>query len=222
MNLEEWGRKLQQDKQIERFPDAKEMFAADPYEIHLFQRECNGWIIAENGWVIWDSIECGGGLSLRSFLAFLYTAEEQGSSVLHSEYTDFYVARLPGTPLAKFGVTEENFHYELGVDFPALLQQWKAEVRYMLSDASVERQCQFCAQDVSENYCKEHLEEFAKESRQMPSPDDWIGKMGEDEAWVPVYLQTVNLLRTDPWLGIHGEQCTMEDITRWVKKKCRD
>lgn len=78
MNLEEWGRKLQQDKQIERFPDAKEMFAADPYEIHLFQRECNGWIIAENGWVIWDSIECGGGLSLRSFLAFLYTAEEQG------------------------------------------------------------------------------------------------------------------------------------------------
>lgn len=219
MSIEEWGRKLQQEKQIERFPDAKEIFATDPYEIHLFQRECDGWIIAENGWVIWDSIECGGGLSLLSFLAFLYTAEEQGSSVLHSKYTDFYISRLPGTSLAKFGVImdEDDFHYELGVDFLILLQQWKAEVRDMLSDASVERQCQFCAQDVSENYCKEYLEEFVKESRQTPSPDDWIGKIAEDEAWVPVYLQTVNLLRTDPWLGIHGEQCTMEDITRWIK-----
>ncbi len=47
---------------------------------------------------------------------------------------------------------------------------------------------------------------------------NWIGKMGEDEAWVPVYLQTVNLLRTDPWLGIHGEQCTMEETTRWIKR----
>lgn len=92
----------------------------------------------------------------------------------------------------------------------------------MLSDASVEKQCQLCAQDVPENYCEEHLEEFVKESHETPSPDDWIGKMLEDEAWVPVYLQTVNLQRTDPWLGIHGEQCTMEDITRWVKKKCRD
>ena len=45
----------------------------------------------------------------------------------------------------------------------------------MLSDASVEKQCQLCAQDVSENYCEEHLEEFVKESRQTPSPDelDW-------------------------------------------------
>ena len=90
----------------------------------------------------------------------------------------------------------------------------------MLSDASVERQCQLCAQDISKNYDEERLEEFVKESRQTPSPDDWAGKMGEDEAWVPVYLQTVNLLRTDPWLGIHGEPCTMEDITRWIKKKC--
>lgn len=57
----------------------------------------------------------------------------------------------------------------------------------MLSDASVEKQCQLCAQDVSENYCEEHLEEFVKESRQTPSRDDWGGKMGEDEAWVPVY-----------------------------------
>lgn len=87
----------------------------------------------------------------------------------------------------------------------------------MLSDASVEKQCQLCAQDVSENYDKERLEEFVKESHETPSPDDWAGKMGEDEAWVPIYLQTVNLLRTDPWLGIHGEQCTMEDITRWIK-----
>ena len=71
----------------------------------------------------------------------------------------------------------------------------------MLSDASVEKQCQLCAQDVSENYCEEHLEEFVKESRQTPSPDDWADKMGGDEAWVPVYLQTVNLLRTDPWAG---------------------
>lgn len=88
----------------------------------------------------------------------------------------------------------------------------------MLSDASVERQCQLCAQDISKNYDEERLEEFVKESRQTPSPDDWIGKRSEDEAWVPVYLQTVNLQRTDPWLGIHGEQCTMEDITRWIKK----
>uniref|UniRef100_UPI004026DBA7 hypothetical protein n=1 Tax=Dialister sp. TaxID=1955814 RepID=UPI004026DBA7 len=45
----------------------------------------------------------------------------------------------------------------------------------MLSDASVEKQCQLCAQDVSENYCEEHLEEFVKESRQTLSPDelDW-------------------------------------------------
>ena len=57
----------------------------------------------------------------------------------------------------------------------------------MLSDASVERQCQLCAQGVSENYDEEHLEEFVKESRQTPSRDDWGGKMGEDEAWVPVY-----------------------------------
>ena len=88
----------------------------------------------------------------------------------------------------------------------------------MLSDASVERQCQLCAQYVSENYDEERLEEYVKESHQTPSPDDWGGKMGEDEAWVPVDLQTVNLLRTDPWLGIYGEQCTMEDITRWIKK----
>lgn len=87
----------------------------------------------------------------------------------------------------------------------------------MLSDASVEKQCQLCAQDVSENYDEERLEEFVKESRQTPSPV-YLQKMGEDEAWVPVYLQTVNLLRTDPWLGIHGEQCTMEDITRWIKR----
>ena len=46
--------------------------------------------------------------------------------------------------------------------------------------------------------------------------------VGEDEARMLIHLQTVNLQRTDPWLGIHGEQCTMEDITRWVKKKCRD
>lgn len=91
-------------------------------------------------------------------------------------------------------------------------------MRDMLSDASVEKQCQLCAQDVSENYCEERLEEFVKESRQTPSPDDWIGKIAEDEAWVLVYLQTVNLLRTDHWLGIHGEQCTMEDITRWIEK----
>ncbi len=68
----------------------------------------------------------------------------------------------------------------------------------MLSDASVEKQCQLCAKYISENYCKEQLEEFVKESHQTPSLDDWAGKMGEDEAWVPVYLQTVNLLRTDP------------------------
>lgn len=92
----------------------------------------------------------------------------------------------------------------------------------MLSDASVEKQCQLCAQDVSENYDEERLEEFVKESRQTPSPDDLGGKMGEDEARMQVYLQTVNLLRTDPWLGIHGGQCTMEETTRWVKKKCRD
>lgn len=92
----------------------------------------------------------------------------------------------------------------------------------MLSDASVEKQCQLCAQDISENYDEERLEEFVKESRQTPSPDDWAGKMGEDEARMQVYLQTVNLLRTDPWLGIHGEQYTMEETTRWVKKKCRD
>lgn len=88
----------------------------------------------------------------------------------------------------------------------------------MLSYASVEKQCQLCAQDISENYDEEQLEAFVKESRQTPSLDDWAGKMGEDEAWVPVYLQTGNLLRTDPWLGIHGEQCTMEDITRWIKR----
>lgn len=92
----------------------------------------------------------------------------------------------------------------------------------MLSDASVERQCQLCAQDISKNYDEERLEEFVKESHQTPSPDDWAGKMGEDEARMLIHLQTVNLQRTDPWLGIHGEQCTMEDITRWVKKKCRD
>ncbi len=107
-----------------------------------------------------------------------------------------------------------------GNDLPDLLQRWKAAVRDMLSDASVERQCQFCAQDVSKYYDKELLEEFVNENRERPSPDDWIGKMAEDEAWVPVYLQTVNLLRTDPWLGIHGKPCTMEDITRWIKKKC--
>lgn len=89
----------------------------------------------------------------------------------------------------------------------------------MLSDASVEKQCQLCAQDVSENYDEERLEEFVKESHQTPSPDDWGGKMGEDEARMQVYLQTVNLLRTDPWLGIYGEQCTMEEITRWVKQR---
>lgn len=88
----------------------------------------------------------------------------------------------------------------------------------MLSDASVEKQYQLCAQDVSENYCEEHLEEFVKESRQTPSPDDWIGKRSEDEAWVPVYLQTVNLQRTDLWRGIHGGQCTMEETTRWIKR----
>lgn len=88
----------------------------------------------------------------------------------------------------------------------------------MLSDASVEKQCQLCAQDVSENYDEERLEEFIKESHETPSPDDWAGKMGEDEAWVQVYLQTVNLLRTDPWLGIYGEQCTMEETTRWIKR----
>lgn len=87
----------------------------------------------------------------------------------------------------------------------------------MFSDASVERQCQLCAQDVSENYCEEHLEEFVKESRQTPLPDDWGGKMGENKARMPIYLQAVNLLRTDPWLGIYGEQRTMEDITRWIK-----
>lgn len=92
----------------------------------------------------------------------------------------------------------------------------------MLSDASVEKQCQLCAQDVSENYCEERLEEFVKESHETLSPDDLGGKMGEDEARMQVYLQTVNLLRTDPWLGIHGEQYTMEETTRWVKKKCRD
>lgn len=88
----------------------------------------------------------------------------------------------------------------------------------MLSDASVERQCQLCAQYVSENYDEELRGEFVKESHQTPSPDDLGGKMGEDEARVPVYLQTVNLLRTDPWLGIYGEQCTMEEITRWIKR----
>lgn len=92
----------------------------------------------------------------------------------------------------------------------------------MLSNASVEKQCQLFAQDISETYDEERLEEFVKESRQTSSPDDWGGKMGEDEARMPVYLQTVNLLRTDPWLGIYGEQCTMEDISRWVKKKRRD
>ena len=92
----------------------------------------------------------------------------------------------------------------------------------MLSDASVEKQCQLCAQNVSENYDEERLQEFVKESHRTPSPDDWGGKMGEDEARMQVYLQTVNLLRTDPWLGIYGEQCTMEDISRWVKKKGRD
>ena len=74
----------------------------------------------------------------------------------------------------------------------------------MLSDASVERQCQLCAQDISKTYDEERLEEFVKESHQTPSPDDWIGKIAEDEARMPVYLQTVNLLRADPWLGIHG------------------
>lgn len=49
----------------------------------------------------------------------------------------------------------------------------------MLSDASVEKQCQLCAQDISENYDEERLEEFVKESRQTPSPDDWAGKMGD-------------------------------------------
>lgn len=88
----------------------------------------------------------------------------------------------------------------------------------MLYDASVERQCQLCAQDISENYDEELLEEFVKESRQTPSPDDLGGKMGENEARMPVYLQTVNLLRTDPWLGIYGEQCTMEETTRWIKR----
>ena len=57
-----------------------------------------------------------------------------------------------------------------------------ASMRDMLSDASVERQCQLCAQDISKNYDEERLEEFVKESRQTPSPDDWAGKMGEDEA----------------------------------------
>lgn len=38
----------------------------------------------------------------------------------------------------------------------------------MLSDASVEKQCQLCAQDVSENYCEERLEEFLKESHETP------------------------------------------------------
>lgn len=89
----------------------------------------------------------------------------------------------------------------------------------MLSDASVEKQWQLCAQDISETYDEERLEEFVKESRQMPSRDDWAGKMGEDKARMQVYLQTVNLLRTDPWLGIYGEQCTMEEITRWVKQR---
>ena len=107
-----------------------------------------------------------------------------------------------------------------GVDFPALLRRWKAVVRDMLSDAGVERQCQLCAQDISENYCEEQLEEFVRESRQTPSPDDWIDKMEEDDALIPIYLQTVNFLRIDPWLGIYGEPCTMEDITRWIKKKC--
>lgn len=74
----------------------------------------------------------------------------------------------------------------------------------MLSDASVEKQCQLCAQGVSENYDEERLEEFVKESHQTPSPDDWGGKMGEDEARMLIHLQTVNLQRTDPWLGIHG------------------
>lgn len=88
----------------------------------------------------------------------------------------------------------------------------------MLSDASVERQCQLCAQDISKNYDEERLEEFVKESRQTPSPDDLGGKMEEDEARMQVYLQTVNLLRNDPWLGIYGEQCTMEETTRWIKR----
>lgn len=88
----------------------------------------------------------------------------------------------------------------------------------MLSDASVEKQCQLCAQDISKNYDEERLEEFLKESHETPSPDDWIGKMGENKARMPVYLQTVNLLRTDPWLGIHGERCTMEETTRWIKR----
>lgn len=74
----------------------------------------------------------------------------------------------------------------------------------MLSDASVEKQWQLCAQDISETYDEERLEEFVKESRQTPSRDDWAGKMGEDKARMQVYLQTVNLLRTDPWLGIQG------------------
>ena len=88
----------------------------------------------------------------------------------------------------------------------------------MLYDASVERQCQLCAQDISENYDEELLEEFVKESRQTPSPDDLGGKMGKDEARMLIHLQTVNLLRTDPWLGIYGEQCTMEETTRWIKR----
>ena len=88
----------------------------------------------------------------------------------------------------------------------------------MLSAASGERQCQLCAQYVSENYDEERLEEFVKESRQTPSRDDWGGKMGENKARMLIHLQTVNLQRTDPWLGIYGEQCTMEDITRWIKK----
>ena len=71
----------------------------------------------------------------------------------------------------------------------------------MLSDASVEKQCQLCAQDVSENYDEERLDEFVKESRQTPSPDDWIGKMGEDEAWGPVYLQTVKPSKNRPLAG---------------------
>lgn len=88
----------------------------------------------------------------------------------------------------------------------------------MLSDASVEKQWQLCAQDVSENYCEEHLEEFVKESHETPSSDDWGGKMGENKAQMLIHLQTVNLQRTDPWLEIHGEQCTMEETTRWIKK----
>lgn len=38
----------------------------------------------------------------------------------------------------------------------------------MLSDASVERQCQLCAQDISKNYDEERLEEFVKESHETP------------------------------------------------------